>query len=116
MRNALKLATLVPRMQAPESKDRAVRPFVGSAMPVERLQLADAPVLEPFNPDRGFGVRGRFQGPDTDPAETKQTRRRDDERGFIRTVPLTSGTVSFAGRRQTGASRESRHAYTHCLA
>ena len=67
MRNALKLATLVPRMQAPESKDRAVRPFVGSAMPAKRLQLADAPVLEPFNPDPGFGVRGRLQGPGTDP-------------------------------------------------
>jgi DNA-binding winged helix-turn-helix (wHTH) protein len=67
MRNALKLATLIPRMEAPESKGREVRPFVGSTMPAERLQLVDAPVLEPFNPDPGFGVRGRFQGPDTGP-------------------------------------------------
>jgi DNA-binding winged helix-turn-helix (wHTH) protein len=67
MRHALKLVTLIPRTQAPESKRREVRPFVGSEMPSERLRLADAPALEPFNPDPGFGVRGRVQSPDTDP-------------------------------------------------
>ena len=72
MRNALKLATLIPRMEAPASKGCEVRAFVGSTKSSERLQLADAPVLEPFNPDPGFGVRGRFQGPDTDPL--KQSR------------------------------------------
>jgi len=39
---------------------------VGSRGPSERLRLADAPVLERFNPDRGFGVRGRVQSPHTD--------------------------------------------------
>ena len=67
MSHALKLATLVPGAEAPESKGREVRPFVGSTTPSERLQLADAPVLERFNPDPGFGVRRRVQSPDTDP-------------------------------------------------
>jgi DNA-binding winged helix-turn-helix (wHTH) protein len=67
MSQALKLTTLIPGTEAPGSNHRAVRPFLGSAMPAERLQLADAPVLEPFNPDPGFGIRARFQGPDTDP-------------------------------------------------
>jgi DNA-binding winged helix-turn-helix (wHTH) protein len=53
MRNALKLAPLIPRTQAPESNHRAVRTFVGSAMRAERLQLADAPVLAPFHSDSG---------------------------------------------------------------
>jgi len=67
MSHALKLATLIPGTEAPESKGREVRPFVGSTTPSERLQLAEAPVLERFNPDPGFGVRGRVQSPDTDP-------------------------------------------------
>ena len=64
---ALKLATLIPGTEVPESKDRKVRPFVGSRTPSERLQLANAPVLDRFNSDSGFGVRPRVQGPDTDP-------------------------------------------------
>jgi DNA-binding winged helix-turn-helix (wHTH) protein len=67
MSHALKLATLIPGTEAPGSKDRKVPPFVGSRGPSERLQLADAPVLERFNPDPGFGVRGRVQSPHTDP-------------------------------------------------
>jgi DNA-binding winged helix-turn-helix (wHTH) protein len=68
MSHALKLATLIPETEAPpRSKDRKVPPFVGSRTPFGRLQLADAPVLERFNPDPGFGVRGRVQSPDTDP-------------------------------------------------
>jgi DNA-binding winged helix-turn-helix (wHTH) protein len=66
MSHALKLATLIPGTEAPESKGREVRPFVGSTTPSERLQLAEAPVLERFNPDPGFGVRGRVQSPHTD--------------------------------------------------
>jgi DNA-binding winged helix-turn-helix (wHTH) protein len=66
MRHALKLATLIPGTEAPGSKDRKVPPFVGSRTPSERLQLADAPVLERFNPDPGFGVRGRVQSPHTE--------------------------------------------------
>jgi DNA-binding winged helix-turn-helix (wHTH) protein len=66
MSDALKLATFIPGTEAPESKGRNVPPFVGSGMPSERLQLAEAPVLERFNPDLGFGVRGRVQSPDTD--------------------------------------------------
>jgi AraC-like DNA-binding protein len=64
---ALKLAALIPGTEAPGSKDRKVRPFVGSRTPSERLQLADAPVLEQFYFDSGFGVRGRVQSPGTDP-------------------------------------------------
>ena len=67
MSHALKLATLIPGTEAPGSKDRNVPPFVGSRTPSERLQLADARVLERFNPDPGFGVRGRVQSPHTDP-------------------------------------------------
>jgi DNA-binding winged helix-turn-helix (wHTH) protein len=66
MSHALKLATLIPGTEAPESKGREVRPFVGSTTPSERLRLADAPVLERFNPDPGLGVRGRVQSPHTD--------------------------------------------------
>jgi DNA-binding winged helix-turn-helix (wHTH) protein len=66
MSHALKLATLIPGTEAPGSKDRKVPPFVGSRTPTERLQLADAPVLERFNPDPGFGVRGRVQSPHTE--------------------------------------------------
>jgi DNA-binding winged helix-turn-helix (wHTH) protein len=67
MSHALKLATLIPGTEAPGSKDRKVPPFVGSRTPSERLQLADALVLDRFNPDPGFGVRGRVQSPHTDP-------------------------------------------------
>jgi DNA-binding winged helix-turn-helix (wHTH) protein len=67
MRQALKLATLIPETEAPGSKDRKVPPFVGSRTPFGRLQLADAPVLDRFNSDSGFGVRRRVQSPDTDP-------------------------------------------------
>jgi DNA-binding winged helix-turn-helix (wHTH) protein len=67
MSHALKLATLIPETESPRSKDRKVPPFVRSRTPFGRLQLADAPVLERFNPDPGFGVRGRVQSPDTDP-------------------------------------------------
>jgi DNA-binding winged helix-turn-helix (wHTH) protein len=67
MSQALKLATLIAGTEAPGSKDRKVRPFVGSRTPSVRLQLADAPVLERFNPDPGFSVRGRVQSPHTDP-------------------------------------------------
>jgi DNA-binding winged helix-turn-helix (wHTH) protein len=66
MRQALKLATLIPETEALESKHRRVSPFVGSRTPFGRLQLADPPVLERFNPDPGFGVRGRVQSPHTD--------------------------------------------------
>ena len=65
MHHALKLATLSPGTEAPGSKDRRVPPFVRSRRPSERLQLADAPVLERFNPDPDFGVRGRVQSPHT---------------------------------------------------
>jgi DNA-binding winged helix-turn-helix (wHTH) protein len=66
MSHALKLATLIPGTEAPSrSKDRKVPPFVGSRTPSERLQLVDAPVLDRFNPDSGFGVRGRVQSPHT---------------------------------------------------
>jgi hypothetical protein len=65
MSHALKLATLIPGTEAPGSKDRNVLPFVGSTTPSERLQLAEAPVLDRFNPDPGFGVRGRVQSPHT---------------------------------------------------
>jgi DNA-binding winged helix-turn-helix (wHTH) protein len=67
MSHALKLATLIPGTEAPGSKDRNVPPFVGSRTPSERLQLADARVLERFNPDPGFGVRDHVESPDTDP-------------------------------------------------
>ena len=72
MHHALKLATLSPGTEAPGSKDRRVPPFVRSRAPSERLQLADAPVLERFNPDPGFGVRGRIQSPDTDPLKSSK--------------------------------------------
>jgi DNA-binding winged helix-turn-helix (wHTH) protein len=65
MRHALKLATFIPGTEAPESKGREVRPFVGSTTPSERLQLVEAPALERFNPDPGFGVRDRVQSPHT---------------------------------------------------
>jgi len=64
---ALKLATLIPESEAPESTDHKVSPFVGSRTPSERLQLADAPVLDRFNSDSGFGVRRRVQSPHTNP-------------------------------------------------
>jgi len=67
MSHALKLATLIPETESPRSKDRKVPPFVGSRTPSERLQLADAPVLDRFNSDSGFGVRRRVQSPHTDP-------------------------------------------------
>ena len=67
MSHALKLATLIPETESPRSKGRKVPPFLGSRRPFGRLQLADAPVLERFNPDPGFGVRGRVQSPHTDP-------------------------------------------------
>jgi DNA-binding winged helix-turn-helix (wHTH) protein len=67
MSQALKLATFIPGTPAPESKDRKVPPFVGSRTPSERLRLAEAPVLERFNPDPGFGVRGRVHSLHTDP-------------------------------------------------
>jgi DNA-binding winged helix-turn-helix (wHTH) protein len=70
MSQALKLATLIPGTEAPGSKDRKVSPFVGSRTPSERLQLADAPVLDRFNSDSGFSVRRRVQSPDTDPLAT----------------------------------------------
>jgi DNA-binding winged helix-turn-helix (wHTH) protein len=38
----------------------------GSTMPSERVQLADASVLERFNSDSRFGVARRVQTPDTD--------------------------------------------------
>ena len=65
MSHALKLATLIPETESPGSKDRKVPPFVGSRTPFGRPQLADAPVLERFNPDPAFGVRGRVQSPHT---------------------------------------------------
>jgi DNA-binding winged helix-turn-helix (wHTH) protein len=67
MSQALKLATLIPETESPRSKDRKVPPFVGSMTPFGRLQLADSPVLERFNSDPGFGVRGRVQNPHADP-------------------------------------------------
>jgi DNA-binding winged helix-turn-helix (wHTH) protein len=66
MSHALKLATVIPGTEAPGSKDRRVPPFVGSRTPSERLQLADAPVLDRLNSDSGFGVRRRVQSPATD--------------------------------------------------
>ena len=65
MHHALKLATLSPGTEAPGSKDRKVPPFVGSRTPSDRLQLADAPVLERFSPDPDFGVGGHVQSPHT---------------------------------------------------
>jgi DNA-binding winged helix-turn-helix (wHTH) protein len=67
MSQALKLATLIPGTEAPWSKDRKVSPFVGSRTPSERLQLADASVLDRFNSDSGFGVRRDVRSPDTYP-------------------------------------------------
>ena len=67
MSHALKLATLIPRTEAPGSKDRKLPPFVGSRTPSERLHLADAPALAPFHSDSGFGVRRRVQSPHTEP-------------------------------------------------
>ena len=67
MSQALKLATLIPGIEAPGSKDRKVRSFVGSRTPLGRLQLADAPVLDRFDSDSGFGVRRPVQSPHTDP-------------------------------------------------
>jgi DNA-binding winged helix-turn-helix (wHTH) protein len=64
---ALKLATLIPETEAPESKDRKVSPFVGSRTPSQRLRLAGAPVLDGFNSDSRFGARRRVQSPHTDP-------------------------------------------------
>jgi len=66
MSHALKLATLIAETESPRSKGRKVPPFLGSRRPFGRLQLADAPVLERFNPDPDFGVRGRVQSPHTD--------------------------------------------------
>jgi hypothetical protein len=37
----------------------------GSTTPADRLQLADAPTLQPFNSDSSFAVRRRVQGPNT---------------------------------------------------
>jgi DNA-binding winged helix-turn-helix (wHTH) protein len=67
MSHALKLATLIPGTDAPESKDRKVPPFVGLRAPFGRLRVADAPVLDRFDSDSGFGVGRRVQSPDTDP-------------------------------------------------
>ena len=67
MSHALKLATFIPGTETPKSKDRKVSPFLGSRTPARRLQLADAPVLDRFNSDSGFGVRHRLQSPHTDP-------------------------------------------------
>jgi DNA-binding winged helix-turn-helix (wHTH) protein len=67
MSHALKLATLIPETESPRSKERKVPPFVGSRAPFGRLQLADAPGLDRFDSDSGFGVRGRVQSPHTDP-------------------------------------------------
>jgi len=67
MSHALKLATLIPETESPRSKDRKVPPFVGSRAPFGRLQLADAPVLDRFDSDSGFGVRRRVQSPHTEP-------------------------------------------------
>ena len=38
----------------------------GSTTPADRLQLAAAPALQPFNSDSSFAVRRRVQGPNTD--------------------------------------------------
>ena len=66
MSHVLKLATLFPGTEAPESKGREVRPFVRPTTTSERLRLADAPVLEGSNSDSSFGVRGSVQSLDTD--------------------------------------------------
>jgi DNA-binding winged helix-turn-helix (wHTH) protein len=66
MRHALKLATLIAETEAPESKGREVRPFVGSTTPSARLRLADAPTLAPFHSDSGFDGRRDVQSPHTD--------------------------------------------------
>ena len=90
MRHALKLATLIPTTEAPGSKDRNVPPFVGSRTPSERLQLADARVLERFNPDPGFGVRGRVQSPHTGqlkPSEPAGATRGEVSFGPFRLLP-----------------------------
>jgi DNA-binding winged helix-turn-helix (wHTH) protein len=67
MRQALKLATLIPGTEAPGSKDRKVPPFVGSRTPFGRLQLADAPVLAPFHSDSGLDRTRDVQSPHTEP-------------------------------------------------
>ena len=66
MGQALKLATFIPETEAPESKDRKVRPFVGSTTPSGRLRLADAPVLVPFHSDSRLTRARGVQSPDTD--------------------------------------------------
>jgi hypothetical protein len=66
MSHALKLATLIPRTEAPGSKGREVRPVVGSTTPSERLQLADAPVLVPFRSDSRWRRARDVQSPQTD--------------------------------------------------
>ena len=66
MRHALKLATFIPGTEAPESKGREVRPFVGSTTPSARLQLAEAPALAPFHSDSGLDGRRDVQSLDTD--------------------------------------------------
>ena len=66
MTPALKLATLIPESEAPESTDHKVSPFVGSRTPSERLHLADAPALAPFHSDSGFDARRDVQSPHTD--------------------------------------------------
>jgi DNA-binding winged helix-turn-helix (wHTH) protein len=90
MSHALKLATLIPGTEAPESKGREVRSFVRSTTPSERLRLTDAPVLERFNPDPGFGVRGRVQSPHTDqlkPSEPAGATRGEVSFGPFRLLP-----------------------------
>jgi hypothetical protein len=113
MIHAVKLATLIAETEALGSKGREVPPFVGSRTPSERLQLADARVLDRFNSDSGFGVRRRVQSPDTD-------RLKPSKPAGATTSEVSFGPfrldVSSAGRRQTSAPRESRHAYTHYLA
>src|SRR5260221_2299267 len=90
MHHALKLATLSPGIEAPGSKDRRVPPFVRSRTPSERLQLADAPVLERFNPDPDFGVRGRVQSPHTHqlkPSKPAGATTREVSFGLFRLLP-----------------------------
>jgi len=88
----------------------------GTPAPAERLRLIGAPVLEGFNSDSSFGVRRHVQSPDTDQLKTSEPP--GGTTGEISFGPfrLLPAQFSSAGRRQTGASRESRSAFTYYLA
>jgi DNA-binding winged helix-turn-helix (wHTH) protein len=90
MSHALKLATLIPRTEAPGSKRREVPPFVASTTPSERSQLAAAPALAPFHSDSGFDRRRDVQIPHTDqlkPSKPADATTREVSFGPFRLLP-----------------------------